>query len=471
LNLPEADLVAKLTKSKEDQYELLVKDADADTVEKVKALELEGIGYVKSNTRLYPERGMGGQLLGFVAKDDQGVGQGKYGIEGSFNELLAGTPGTLEAEKDAGGRRLAIGTTNIVEAKNGSDVILTIDRAIQFKACELIKRAVEQYHAPDASIVIMDPHTGAVLAMCSWPDFDPAEYGKVSNLSILNNPVTLGSYEAGSIFKAFTMAAGIDAQKVGPKTTYVDSGLEEIDNQKIKNADGQAHGVQTMTQVLEQSLNTGAIFVQRQLGKDLFREYVEAFGFGVRTNVGLTPEAKGDISSLTKKGSVFAATASYGHGITITPIQILAGYGALANGGKLLRPYIVDEIVHPDGSREKTKPEVVGNPISSRSSRLITGMLISVVENGHGKQAGVPGYWVAGKTGTALVPRSDGPGYYQDVTIGTFAGYAPANDPRFVMVVRVDRPEDVAYAESTAAPVFGEMAKFLMTYMEVPKER
>jgi cell division protein FtsI/penicillin-binding protein 2 len=466
----DAEVVAKLSKEN-DPYELIVKDADADMVEKVKALGLDGIGYVQSTTRLYPERGMGGQLLGFVAKDEQGFNVGRYGVEGSFNDLLAGTPGSLEAEKDAGGRRLAIGQTNIVEARNGSDVVLTIDRAIQFKACDVIRRATIQHNAPDGSIVVMDPHTGAVLAMCSWPDFDSAEYGKVSNLSILNNPVTLGAYEAGSVFKAFTMAAGLDAQKINPKTTYVDTGLEEIDDMKIKNSDGQAHGVQTMTAVLEQSLNTGTIFVQRQLGKDKFREYVEAFGFGRKTDIGLTPEAKGDTSSLTKKGAVFAATASYGHGITVTPLQIVAGYAALANGGKLFRPYIVDEIIHPDGTREKTKPELMGTPISSRASRLITGMLINVVENGHGKQAGVPGYWVAGKTGTALVPREDGPGYYQDVTIGTFAGYAPANDPKFAMIVRIDRPEGVQFAESTAAPVFGEMAKFLMTHMEVPKER
>ncbi|MEK7116027.1 MAG: penicillin-binding transpeptidase domain-containing protein, partial [Patescibacteria group bacterium] len=176
---------------------------------------------------------------------------------------------------------------------------------------------------------------------------------------------------------------------------YEDKGVEEIDSFKIRNSDKQAHGVQTMTDALEKSLNLGTIFVERLLGRELFKSYVERFGFGKKTGVELTPEAKGNVSSLAKQGSVFGATASYGQGITITPLQLVVGFAALGNGGKLLRPYIVDELVKPDGSRKRTKPLVMGQPISPRTSRLISGMLVSVVENGHGKRAGVPGYWVA----------------------------------------------------------------------------
>ena len=309
-----------------------------------------------------------------------------------------------------------------------------------------------------------------MLALCSSPDFDPSNYGKVPDLSVLNNPVTLDAYEPGSVFKAFTMAAGLDANKINPKSTYLDKGVEEIDNFKIKDSDGVAHGVQDMTTVLDESLNLGTIFVQRQLGKDAFRQYVQAFGFGAKTGIGLTPESKGDVSSLAKKGDIWAATGSFGQGITTTAIQLAAAYASLANGGRLLRPYIVDEIIHPDGTREKTKPTVVSQPITARSSRLITGMLVSVVENGHGKKAGVPGYYVAGKTGTAQVASSKG-GYQKDVTIGSFAGYAPASDPKFVMVVRINHPRDVQWAESSAAPLFGQMAKFLLSYFQVPPER
>ncbi|MBI4138899.1 penicillin-binding protein 2 [Candidatus Uhrbacteria bacterium] len=470
LQMPDVDLVARLTKA-DDPYELLVRQAPSDLVDQLKQKSLEGIGYLRTVARLYPETSVSGQLIGFVAMDEQNALVGKYGVEGGFQELLAGRPGSLVAEKDAGGRRLAIGDSKIQNAVDGSDIVLTIDRAIQYEACTRIKGAVERHGADGGSIVVMDPATGAILAMCSFPDFEPAEYGKVKDLSVLNNPVLFSAYEPGSVFKPFTMAAAIDAEKISPKTTYTDTGSEEIDGHTIRNSDGKANGVQTMTQALEASLNTATIFAERQIGKDVFRSYVESFGFGTKTGIEITPEGKGNISSLAKKGSIFAATASYGQGITVTPLQILAGYAALGNGGRLMKPYIVAEIIHPDGSREKTKPVEVSRPIGARTSRLISGMLVAVVENGHGRRAGVPGYWVAGKTGTAQVAKKDGAGYEEDETIGSFAGYAPASDPKFAMLVKIDHPRDVQWAESSAAPLFGQMAKFLLTYLQVPPER
>lgn len=471
LNMPEVDLIAKLNKP-DDPYEPLLKNASTELVESLKSRHLEGIGFVKTGARSYPERGTSGQLIGFVSPDEkQNMLVGKYGIEGGFNDLLSGRAGSLIAEKDASGRRLAIGESDIQAAVNGSDIVLTLDRTIQYEACSRIRASVEKHGADAGSIIILDPNTGAVLSLCSYPDFEPAEYGKVKNISVLNNPVVFSPYEPGSIFKAVTLAVGLDAEKITPKSTYVDKGYEEIDDFTIRNSDGKAHGVQTMTQVLDESLNTGAIHVQRLLGKDLFRRYVESFGFGKKTGIELTPEGKGNVSSLARKGSIYAATASYGQGITATPLQMAQAYAALANGGRLMRPYIVAEIIHPDGTREKTRPQEIGRPIEGRASRLISGMLVSAVENGHGKRAGVPGYWVAGKTGTAQVPRTDGVGYEKDVTIGSFAGYAPASDPKFVMLVKIDHPRDVQWAESSAAPLFGEMAKFLLNYMRVSPER
>ena len=467
LNLPDADIVARLTKDPtNDQYEPIAKDAPSDAVENLQSQNLRGVGFLQTTARLYPEPAIGGQLIGFVSQE-----KGQYGAEGSFDKLLSGTPGEITAEKDASGHRLTFGTTDLVDAVNGSDVVLTIDRAVQYKACAEIQDAVKKHQADEGTMVVMNPNTGAIIAMCSSPDFDPSQYGKVKNLSVLNNAATFETYEPGSIFKAITLSSGIDANKFTPKTTYNDTGEEDIDRFKIKNADLKAHGIQTMTQVLAQSLNTGTIFAERLIGNDLFQKYVKAFGFGKKTDVQLTPESKGDISSLARKGSIFDATASFGQGITVTPVQILAAYAALGNGGRLVRPYIVDSIIHPDGTREVTKPQVVSQPISSRTSRLITGMLVDVVEEGEGKRAGVPGYWVAGKTGTAQVASSNGTGYQKDVTIGSFAGYAPANDPKFVMLVKINHPRDVQWAESSAAPLFGEMANFLLTYYQVPPER
>lgn len=470
VGIPDVDLVTKLTKPN-DAYEVVAKNATTDLMQQVRNLSLDGIGMVRTTARLYPEHGVSGQLIGFVGPDEKGSMAGKYGIEGGFQDLLAGTPGTLAAEKDAGGRRLIIGDTKIVPAVNGSDVVLTIDRAIQYEACARVKAAVEKHQADSGTIVVMDPNTGAILAMCSSPDFDPAEYGKTSDLSAFNNPAVFTAYEPGSVFKALTLAEGIQQGKITPKSTYVDNGFEKIDDFTVKNSDGIAHGVVSMTQVLDESLNTGAIYVQRQIGKTDFRGMIERFGFGKKTGIELSPEGKGNTSSLLKKGDIFAATASYGQGLTATPIQILDAYAALANGGKLMRPYVVSEVIHPDGSRERTKPQEVGSPIDSRTSRLISGMLVSVVENGHGRQAAVPGYWVAGKTGTAQVARTDALGYDPNKTIGSFAGFAPASDPRFVMLVKIDNPRDVSWAESSAAPLFGEMAKFLLTYLHVPPER
>ena len=471
LLLDDAATMAKLTRRPDSQYELLAKDVDPSVVDALQAQNLSGVGFLKTTVRLYPEKGIGGQLLGFVAQDAASGPRGQYGIEGAFDKVLAGTAGELVAEKDASGRRLTIGNSEITEAVDGSDVILTVDRTIQYQACDIISRAVTKYGADAGSLIVIDPATGAVLALCSAPDFDPSEYNKIKDIKTLGNPAILNAYEPGSVFKAVTIAAGLDADKITPKTTYVDMGVEKIDDFEIRNADKKAHGVQTMIDVLDESLNTGTIFVQRLLGKDAFRKYVEAFGFGKKTNLGLSPEAKGNTAPLANKGDVFAATASFGQGISMTPIQLTAAYAALGNGGKLFHPYIVEEIVHPDGTREKTKPFETGHPISSRASHLISGMLVSVVENGHGKRAKVPGYWVAGKTGTAQVAKPNGRGYEADITIGSFAGYAPADDPKFVMLVKIDHPRDVQWAESSAAPVFGEMAKFLLTYLEVPPDR
>ncbi len=451
-------------------YVVIAKDLSLDQVAAFRKQRMPGIGLNKVLTRLYPETGVGGQIVGFVSNDDRGRRVGRYGVEGSFDNLLAGELGEITAEKDAVGRRLSIGHLNLKEARDGADIVLTIDRTIQYTACAKIREAVRHFQAEQGSVVILDPATGAVLAMCSSPDFDPQAYGKITNVGILNNPVTFSQYEPGSVFKPFTIAAGIDAEKITPRTTYVDAGAETMDGFTIRNSDKQAHGVQTMTQVLEKSLNTGTIFVERLLGRDLFRSAVTRFGFGEKTRVGLTSEAKGNTDSLDRPGKIFAATASFGQGISVTPMQLVTGFGALANNGMLVRPHLIQEIRYPDGRVEKMPTEQVRQVIQPRTAELISAMLVSVVENGHGKRAGVPGYYVAGKTGTAQIPNPSG-GYLKQATIGSFAGYAPAEHPRFVMLVKIDRPATVEFAESSAAPVFGELAKFLLTYLQVPPER
>ncbi len=470
LNIPSQDLLAKIS-STGTSYAVLAKDVPLDSIDAIKAKRLKGIGTNKLLTRWYPEAGVGGQVLGFVNLNDKNERVGRYGVEGYFHDTLAGEPGQLNTEKDAAGRRLTIASTELTAAHDGSDIVLTIDRTIQYEACSKVKEAVDRFGARSATIVIMDPYSGAILAMCSSPDFDPANVGKITDVGVLNNPATFYQYEPGSIFKPLTLSAAIDAGKITPYTTYTDTGAELIDGFTIRNSDLKAHGLQTMKDVLSKSLNTGTIFVGRQLGREPFQEYMKKFGLGQKTGVELKSEVVGNISSLERKGKIFAATASFGQGLTVTPIEMIQAYSALGNGGQLIRPRIVSEIIHPDGTHEVMKPDVVRQVISPNSSRLISAMMVDVVENGHGKRAGVPGYYVAGKTGTAQVSDPNGKGYLKDETIGSFAGFAPADHPAFAMLVKIDHPTTVQFAESSAAPIFGELASFLLSYMQIPPTR
>lgn len=463
-------LLEKLSKQG-DPYEPIKRRVSEELIQQLEILNLLGIDYVREAVRTYPESGLGGQLFGFVGSNEDGSQSGKYGIEGMFDQELSGSEGYLLSERDAAGRFITVGDRSLEPAVDGVDVVLTIDRTIQYTACEKLRQAVLKYEADGGSVVILDPKTGAVLALCGDPDFDPNAYNQVNDISIFQNPVVFNAYEPGSIFKPITMAAALDAEAVTPATTFEDTGSVVVDEYTITNADEKVYGTQTMTQVLENSVNTGVIFAMEQMGKEKFVEYVERFGFGTYTGIELGGESTGNVSSLKESAESYTATATFGHGITVTPIQMAAAFAAMANNGTLMQPYVVSEIRAADGTSEVTTPHQVRQVISEHSSRLISAMLISVVENGHGKRAAVPGYYIAGKTGTAEVPREDGLGYQRDVTIGSFAGFGPVGDARFAMVVRLDHPRAVRFAESSAAPLFGEIAEFLLRYFEVPPQR
>ncbi len=456
---------------KKDPYEPIERRVSESMLARVSALNFAGIQSTREETRLYPEKGLGGHVAGFLGSNADGSLSGKYGVEGYFDAVLAGKIGSLKSERDISGRWIAVGSQNLVPAEDGADVLLTIDRTIQYFACDALRRAVTAHQADSGSVVIVEPNSGRILAMCGYPDFDPNHYGNVETIRVFNNPVLFDAWEPGSIFKPLTMAAAIDARAVSPNTLYEDTGTVHIDKFDIMNSDKKAHGIRSMTQVLEQSLNTGVIFAMRKTGKELFKEYVTRFGFGERTGIELDTESPGNVSSLERNSEIYPATASFGQGITTTPIQIAMAFSAIANGGILKKPQIVDEIRYPDGRVETRESDDVRRAIESKTARLVGAMMISVVENGHGKKAGVPGYYVAGKTGTAQIPNPNGPGYLEGVSSGSFAGFAPAEDPKFVMLTRIDRPKDAPYAEVTAAPLFGEIAAFLLQYLEVPPTR
>jgi|WetSurMetagenome_2_1015567.scaffolds.fasta_scaffold15832_3 cell division protein FtsI/penicillin-binding protein 2 len=440
----------------------------------LKEIHPNGIYHSMQEYRLYPENNIGAHLLGFV-RSDNGKMSGNYGLEGFFDKELSGTPGYLKSGIGAERNLMILDDREYVKPKNGSDLVLTIDRSIQFYACQKLQEASELHKADTASIVAVDPKTGAIILMCSWPDFDPNNFQAQKDLSVFNNPVVFEQYEPGSVFKAITMSAAINEEKVTPETTYEDKGtvMEKGWKKPIKNADFDTagpHGIVTMTNVLERSLNTGAIFAMQKIGAPKFAQYVKAFGFGERTGVELESESAGNINNLLAKriNNLDADTASFGQGISVTPLQMLMSYAAIANNGALMKPFVVQEIDHESGVSDVTKPVQVRKVISDKTASLLLGMLISDVENGHSKSAKIAGYYIGGKTGTAQIPSKSG---YGEETIHTFIGVAPADDPKFVMLIKFNNPKDFQYADYTATPLFRDIADFMLKYYQVPKDR
>ncbi|MDD5590238.1 MAG: penicillin-binding transpeptidase domain-containing protein, partial [Candidatus Portnoybacteria bacterium] len=290
---------------------------------------------------------------------------------------------------------------------------------------------------------------------------------KTEDIDIFLNPVTQKLFEPGSIFKPITMAAGLDTAKITPETTYVDTGAVQIGGYTIKNAAERNYGLSSMTKVLEKSINTGAVFVERQTGEENFKKYVEAFGFDRPTGIDLAGESSGNISNLKSGREINFATASFGQGIAVTPIQMASAISVIANGGKLMKPYLVDKIVYPDGQEKKTEPIMTRQVVSERTAAKLTAMLVSTVRNGYDKIK-LDRYFVAGKTGTAQIPSPDGG--YSDEYIHSFVGYAPAYDPKFLIFIKMDKPAGITFASDSLSPVFADMAQYLLNYYEVPPE-
>lgn len=469
LQMDPKDVLSKVTEPNK-KYVVLKKQLTDQQQAQIQALALPGIFFDSEDTRIYPQNSLLSQTVGFLGYTDQGTDKvGLYGLERYYQKDLAGTPGQITTENDASGDWIYGTSVDEQPAQDGADLILTIDQTIQFQAESMLQDMVTKNGADSGSIIVADPKTGAILALAGYPDFDPNQYNQVTDPSMFNNQAVTGNYEPGSVFKAITMAAALDENKVTPTTTYVDTGDVAVGGFHIHNSDNKAHGVTSMTQVLDWSYNTGAVFAEGQLGNPDFLKYLKAFGFGQRTGIEL-PETAGSLDNL--KGNIQANydTASFGQGITVTPMQMLQAYTAFANGGKMMAPYLVASEVFPDGHTVTTQPHEVGQVISPQTASILDSMLVDVVENGYGKEAAVPGFFVAGKTGTAQVAGPNGK-YLENDNIGSFVGFAPVENPRFVMFIRIDHPRDAAFAETTAVPVWGKLAQFILNYMGVPPNR
>lgn len=464
------DLVKKFEQPTE--YVALKDKVGADMSERIKKLDLSGIGLTSRQYRVYPEGNLAAQLLGFVNAD----GQGQYGVEGFLDKELAGINGQLRTKTDT--RGIPIATEDNVEKKpsNGRDLVLTLDRNIQAQVEKYLKQGVESVQASSGSVIVMDPQTGAIKAMANFPTYDPNDYGSIKDYGLFSNGVTGNSFEPGSGFKVITMSAGLDSGKVKPDTTYNDTGSVEIGGFTISNAENHKFGVQTMTDVIQKSLNTGAIHVLKTLGGDtekitlagkkVLYDYIKKFGFGTRTGIEQPGEAAGVVNPPSGYDSNYANMA-FGQGLSVTMVQMAAAVSAITNGGRLYQPYLIDSITKSDGTVDKKQPKVISQVVSAETSASIIPMMEQVVLKGSGYLTQIKGYRVGGKTGTAQIPRSDGKGYEEGKNIGSFVGFAPAENPRFVMMVRINEPKVSGFAESTTVPVFANIAKWLINYYGV----
>lgn len=441
----DSEELEKILNKPNDLYELLVQKATPEQIEKVKNLKLKGI-YIKTKLmRFYPFGDLASHVLGFVDQSDGDEKDvGRYGIELFFNNLLAGKPGEIKS-------------LEIIKPEAGKDLVLTIDRNIQAQAEEILKELIRKYQAEAGTVIVQEPQTGKILAMGSFPNFDPNNYSKF-NVKTFLNPAVQAVYEPGSVFKLITMAAGIDSGKITPETTYIDTGSVTLNGKTIKNWDLKAHGLQTMTGVIEQSINTGAVFAQRKIGPDIFYNYLVKFGFNEITGITLPGEIKGNLSNLKNGRDIDFATASFGQGVAVTPIELISAISAIANGGVLMKPIILSD----------DKPQVVRRVISSETAKAVTQMMVSAVEKNI--IAAIPNYSVAGKTGTAVVPNFGGKGY-TDQVINTYVGFAPAFNPKFVILIKLDKPAGSPLAGQSVVPAFRELAQFILNYYNIAPDK
>lgn len=464
-----SEKITEYISRKDDPYEILAKKLTPSEEDERIVEEVDGLFFEEDVKRVYPHESLASRVLGFVAGGEDGE-EGKYGIERKYNTYLVGSLGIFESIRDARGFLLALGKKIIAPPDTGSDILLTIDYNVEAKAREVLEDAHNKWSASLGVVMVIEPSTGRILAMDALPSYDPNEFGKEKDLSVFLNPTVESMYELGSVMKPITMAAGIEEKKVSPQTTYNDTGVVKVFDREIKNFDGKGRGIQTMTQVLEKSLNTGAVYVARLLGKDVQEEYIKRFGFGEKSGIDLPNEVAGDLSNIEQGHDVEFATASFGQGMGVTPLQMAMAMGAIANGGKLMRPYIVEEIRDGTGNVIfKGEPEVRRTVISEDTSQKISKMLVSVVRNGFEKRASVKGYFIAGKTGTAQIPGKDGKGY-TDESIHTLIGYAPAFNPRFLIYLQLNQPVGNRFAANTLTPAFYDLAEYMLNYYEIPPD-
>lgn len=471
LALPNEEIYQHLIK-RERSYEIIVKKIDDEAmVNQIKQAKLAGIYLTEESYRYYPFNNFASQTIGFVAEDEKGFIKGRYGLENYYDDILSGRSGVFYGVRDAFGRLIRSVFSKEQEVQEGNDLITTLDKNIQFQAENILKTLITSRRASKGSLIVMEIPSGKILALANYPDFNLNEFNKEKDYSVFRNYAVEDRYEPGSIVKTLTMAAGLDLKLVTPTTTYTDIGYFKVGGHTLVNYNNEVYGKNvTMTRVLERSINTGAIFVGEKVGIANLRQYFKQFGLNQKTGIDLPNEMTGDLSNLEypKASPTHLATASFGLGIAVTPFELLKAYSAVANKGLMITPYLVEAIRNKNGTVTKmpvTEPQRV---LEEKTAETLSNMLVSVVENGFGINTKIKGYSTGGKTGTAFIPQ--GNGYSQDM-IHTYIGYFPASQPKFLILVKMDRPMATSDSAShTVTIAFRQMEQYLIDYFNIPPD-
>jgi cell division protein FtsI/penicillin-binding protein 2 len=431
---------------------------------KIEELNIKGIGFEDDSKRFYPEASLSAHLLGFVGSDKLGLDTGYFGLEGFYNNILRGKDGRIGQLQDPFGFPILVGKYRPIEPKKGSNLLLSIDRTVQFIVEQKLRQAVEAYGAKQGTVIVAEPATGNILALASYPTYNPSIFGEYSD-DFYRNPAVADTYEPGSTFKLITMAAALDLSLVTPNTRCdVCAGPREIGGYKISTWNNKYNPNATMTEVIQHSDNIGMTFVSDKLGLDKFYDYINKFGFGKRTGIDLQEESPGVVRNKNDWKTIDLATASFGQGLAVTPIQMVQAVQAIANNGKLVSPKVVKKVIS-QASEELIKPERTEQVISSKTAAQLTEMMVNAVEQGEAKAFAPKGYRIAGKTGTAQIPVA---GHYDpNKTVASFIGFAPADKPKFVMLVRFTEPTSSIFGSETAAPTFFSIAKEFFNYWQI----
>jgi len=457
---------AVLKKLKSNRHFVWIKrKSEMNAVEKLKQLDLDGIGFIAEAKRYYPKRTLAASTLGFVGLDNQGLA----GVEHFHQAVLKGNPQRSVLEKDARGRFLWT-TAYAQEINKGKrDIVLTLDEVIQFIAERELKQQVEAYQAKSGLAIVMDPYTGAIYALASAPEFNPNNYSAYPK-HFWRNDAVASAYEPGSIFKPIVAAATLEEGLAGPDDIFFcENGSFKIGRSHIGEAANHQFGWLTLRNIIAKSSNIGTIKIAQELGNKRFFDYMQKFGFGGKLGLDLPGEASGSLRSLSQWSGLSLASMSFGHEISVTPIQMVSAIATIANGGKRIRPRMTQAILK-NGSLEKTfEPEIIDSVLSEETSRQMINILKSVVKpGGTGAKAAIPGFEVAGKTGTAQKIDPKTQSYSKTKYLASFVGFVPADAPRLVILVMIDEPQKSYWGGEVAAPVFQKIARKTLRYLHIP---